>query len=195
MNSSINLNELWKKQSAAQPGMEALLAKWKKIKRANLRRIWITNILFSLTSLFIIWIWIGYNPQEFTTKTGIVLVILAMAIYGLAFNKLKPILKDIDNSTNNKDYLEKLLTLKSRQQFLNTTMMNLYFIMLSSGLFLYMIEPTAPMSFQGRLLTYAITATWVCFNWFYVRPKMIRKQEGKIDSVISKVKEIVREME
>lgn len=195
MNSSINLNELWKKQSAAQPGMEELLAKWKKMKRASLRRIWLTNILFVLTSLFIILIWVEYNPQLFTTKTGIVLVILSMAVYGLAYNTQKPLIKEIDNSPSNKEYLEKLLALKSRQQFLHTTMLNLYFILLSAGLFLYMIEPTSPMTLTGRLFAYGLTAAWVLFNWFYVRPRMLKKQEGKIDSVIAKLKEIVGEMD
>ncbi len=191
MNSGINLNDLWKKQSALQPDKEELFAKWKKIKRSSLRKVFFTNLIFALTSLFIIWIWIEYNPQQITTKTGIVLIILAMAVYGLAYNQLKPAIKDIDSSSNNKEYLEKLLILKSRQQFLHSTMLNIYFIMLSTGLFLYMIEPTDLMSFTGRILAYGITAAWVLFNWFYIRPKMIRKQEGKIDSVISKVKDMI----
>jgi hypothetical protein len=194
MSSNLNLNDLWKSQYAPQPAAETLIAKWKKTKRSNLRRVLFTNILFTITSLFIIWIWIAYNPQLLTTKTGIVLVILAMAVYGLAYNSLKPLIKEIDSSSGNKEYLEKLLLLKSRQQFLHNTMLNIYFILLSAGLFLYMIEPAMAMSVQSRILVYGITAVWILFNWLYVRPKMRKKQEGKIGELIAKVNEMIRDM-
>ncbi len=84
------------------------------------------------------------------------------------------------------DYLQQLLSLKRKQQFLQGIMTNLYFILLSTGLFLYMIEYTMRMKLSMGIVCYAITAGWIAFNWFYIKPKTIRKQREKIDGLINK---------
>jgi len=36
------------------------------------------------------------------------------------------------------------------------------------------------------LVTYGITFIWISFNWVYLRPKLIKKQRAKLDTIISK---------
>jgi len=43
------------------------------------------------------------------------------------------------------------------------------------------------MHITGRILTYGITASWIAFNWFYIRPKTIKKRCAKLDALISKI--------
>ena len=69
---------------------------------------------------------------------------------------------------------------------METTMMNLYFILLSLGIALYMYEYTQRMSTFWGIFTYAITSIWILFNWFYLRPKQIKKQRAKLDAIIAK---------
>jgi hypothetical protein len=193
-NDNINFNELWQGQTANQLPTVDLLKKVNKYKTSNYIKIVLSTLTISLTSFFICWIWISYNPQLFTTKLGIVLTILAMAIYGYSLNQLFPLLKKMDDTNSNAEHLANLLSLKKKQQFLQTKMLNLYFIMLSLGVGLYMIEPTSNMTLFWAIFAYAITALWVLFNWFYLRPRQIKKQQKILNDMISKFENIQVQM-
>jgi hypothetical protein len=192
---NIDFKDLWKKQSVSQPDMTDLLARVGKFKKTALRSLWISNILLCLTSAFIIFVWVYYQPQFISTKIGIVLVILAMAIYLLVYNKLLGSYKNIDATATNQEYLQKLISIKKKQQFLQTKMMSLYFLLLTAGICLYMYEYASRMSVLGAGLTYGITLLWMLFNWFYIRPKQTRKQQEKINSLIEKFEEINNQFE
>ncbi|MRX68972.1 hypothetical protein SAMN06265349_104350 [Flavobacterium resistens] len=194
-NNNINFNDLWKKQTVSQPDMQDLLSRLSKFKKASLRSLWMTNIMLFATSAFIIFIWIYYQPQFISTKIGIVLTILAMVIYLFVSNKLFSNYKDIDATQTNQEYLQKLVFIQKKQQFLQTNMMSLYFLLLTAGICLYMYEYASRMSVLGASLTYGITLLWILFNWFYIRPKQIKKQQSKINSLIEKFEEVNNQLE
>ncbi|AWK03224.1 hypothetical protein HYN56_02900 [Flavobacterium crocinum] len=192
---NIDFKDLWKKQSVSQPDMKDLLLRVGKFKKTALRSLWITNILLFATGAFIIFIWMYYQPQFISTKIGIVLTILAMVIYVLVYNRLLKIYNSIDAEQSNHDYLQKLIEIKKKQQFLQTKMMSFYFIALTIGICLYMYEYASRMSFLGASLTYGITLLWMLFNWFYIRPKQIKKQQSKLNSLIEKFEEVNNQLE
>ena len=187
---NIDFKDLWKKQSVNQPDIKDLLTRISKFKKAALRSLWITNIMLFATSAFIVFIWMYYQPQFISTKIGIVLTILAMAVYVFVYNKLMTDYKNIDSTQTNQEYLQKLISIKKKQQFLQTKMMTFYFALLTIGICLYMYEYTSRMSILGASLAYGITLLWMLFNWFYLRPKQIKKQQEKINTLIEKFEEI-----
>lgn len=186
MSDNINFKDIWAKQTSVAPNSEILISEIKKMKQSNLRKLVLTNLLLIATSIFIILIWIYFQPQLLTTKIGIMLIILAMVIFLFAYNKSYSLFKSHMNSQSNSDYLKDLLAIKAKQRFMETTMMNLYFILLSLGIALYMYEYTQRMSTFWGIFTYAITSIWILFNWFYLRPKQIKKQRAKLDAIIAK---------
>ena len=192
---NIDFRDLWKKQSISQPDMKDLLLRVSKFKKAALRSLWIMNVLLFVTSAFIIFVWMYYQPQLISTKIGIIFTILAMAIYMFVYNKLLANYKDIDSTQSNQEYLQKLILIKKKQQFLQTKMMSFYFIALTVGICLYMYEYASRMSTLGAGLTYGITLIWMLFNWFYIRPKQIKKQQNKINGLIEKFEEVKDQFE
>lgn len=192
---NIDFKDLWKKQSVSQPNMKDLLERVNTFKKAALRSLWIVNILLLTTSAFIIFIWIYYQPQFVSTKIGIIVTILAMMLYVFVYNKLSGEYKNIDSTQTNQEYLHKLIVIKKKQQFLQTKMMSFYFVFLTIGICLYMYEYASRMSVLGASLAYGITLLWMFFNWFYIRPKQIKKQQEKINSLIEKFEEINNQFE
>ena len=190
MDTNIDFKNIWKQQTSNKPNIEELLGKLKKFKNENLRKLILTNLLLIATSLGIAFIWYRYQPQLATTKIGIVLVILAMVIFLLAYNKLFMVFYKIDDTQSNSDYLQNLYLVKNKQKFMQTTMLNLYFIMLFLGICLYMYEYASRMTLMYGILAYGLTFIWIGINWFYLRPKTIRKQQSKIDGLIDKFEEI-----
>lgn len=187
---NINFNDLWKKQTVSQSNIEDLKNRLKHFKKASLRSIWKTNIMLFATSAFIIFIWIYYQPQFISTKIGIVLTILAMVIYVIVYNRLLKHYKEIDTNLTNQQYLQKLILIKKKQQFMQTKVLSLYFVLLMVGICLYMYEYASRMKIHFALLTYGVTLLWIAFNWFYIRPKQIKKQQDKINVLIGKFEEI-----
>jgi len=190
MSDNIDFKALWAKQISVAPPPEQVLAEVKKIKRYHWRKLLVTNVLLIATSLFIIFIWVQCQPQWLSTKIGIVLTIVAMAVFLFAYNKSYGLFKSDTNAQSNSDYLKDLLSIKAKQQFMETTMLNLYFILLSLGIGLYMYEYTSRMKPLWGFGTYGLTFLWILFNWFYVRPKQIKKQRAKLEAVISKLESV-----
>jgi hypothetical protein len=195
MNSNINFNELWAKQKTGVPNKEELLSKINKFKKSNLKRLIITNLLLIITSLFIIFIWVHYQPQMIITKIGVILTILAMVIFVIVYNQSFTLFRKTYNTQSNSEYLKDLLAIKAKQQFMQTTMLNLYFVLLSTGIGLYMYEYTKLMTAFWGIFTYGITSIWILFNWFYLRPKQIKKQQSKLDEIISKFKMLIEQLD
>ena len=190
MNPNINFNELWAKQKTGEPDIEDLLSKMNTFKKSNLKKIIITNLLLITTSLFIILIWVYFQPQMITTKIGIIVTILAMAIFVIGYNQSFVLFRKQTNTLSTAEYLKDLLAIKAQQEFMQTTMLNLYFVLLSTGIGLYMFEYTVRMTAFWGIVAYGITSIWILFNWFYLRPKQIKKQQSKLDEIIGKFEEL-----
>ena len=189
-NTNIDFKDLWKKQTVSQHNIEDLMARLKQFRKAGLRSLWKTNIMLFATSAFIIFIWYYYQPQFISTKIGIVLVILAMIMYVTVYNGLLQIYKDIDTTQTNQEYLQKLILIKRKQQFMQSTILSWYFVLLLSGICLYMYEYASRMTVFYALITYGVTLLWIGFNWFYLRPKQIKKQQAKINHLIAKFEDV-----
>ena len=191
---NFNFNELWLAQKTEQPSAKDFLLKINAYKRKNRNKIILLNLVLLFVSLFIVFIWYYFQPELITTKIGMVVVILSMVIFMFSQNKSLTILKKTDETEDIQHYLKTLLKIKTHQQFMQTTMMNLYFVLLSLGLALYLFEYASKMSLTSGLLTYGITCLWILFNWFYVRPKQIKKEQNKLNEIIAKVENIQNQL-
>jgi len=194
-NNNIDFKDLWKKQTISQPNIEDLMTRLKQFKKTALRSLWVANFLLAITSVFIIFIWYYFQPQFISTKIGIVLAILSMAFYLTFYNRLMNNYKNIDANQTNHEYLQKLIEIKKKQQFMQSTVLSWYFVVLLTGICLYMYEYVSRMTVFYALLTYGITLLWIGFNWFYLRPKQIKKQQEKINQLIGKFEEVNAQLE
>ena len=194
MDNNIDFKDLWKQQAVSSPNIEELLSKLKHFKRVSLRKLIITNVLLIATSAFIIFIWYYYQPEFISTKIGIILTILAMMIFLLVYNKLAVFYKTIDGTQSNNEYLQKLISIKTKQQFLQSKVLSLYFILLGSGLCLYMYEYTCRMTTFWGIFTYAVMLAWIGFAWFYLRPKEIKKEQARVNGLIEKFEAVNKQL-
>ncbi|KIC02635.1 hypothetical protein OA88_07990 [Flavobacterium sp. JRM] len=195
MDNNIDFKDLWKKQTVSQPNIEDLLARLKQFKKAGVRTLWITNILLFTTCVFIIFVWYTYQPKFISTKIGIVLTILAMVIYLFFYNRLVSTYKNIVTAQTNQEYLQKLILIKKKQQFMQSKMLSLYFLLLGVGICFYLYEYTSRMATLWAVFTYGVTLLWMSFNWFYIRPKQIKKQQSKLNDLIAKFEEVNNQLE
>ena len=196
MTSNSDFKELWSKQETELlPDAEDIIDKANQFKKKKLIQLYLMNLTLILMTAFIIWVWIYYQPEMITTKIGIVLTIVAMFSYIVAYNKIFPLLKQVDSQINSSQYLNQLLRLKEKQLFLQKIMLSVYFVLFSAGLGLYLIEYATKMTLLWASATYGIPLIWITFNWFYLRPKIMKKQQRKINELINKFEKLSKQFQ
>ncbi|MDP9078216.1 MAG: hypothetical protein M3O71_12365 [Bacteroidota bacterium] len=194
MSNNIDFKELWNRGKATAPDVSEIFAKANQLNRKTRNKIWRGNIVLSLTILFMTYIWWHYQPELITTKIGLTLVILAIIFFLISTNQMFPLLAKTDEETDSHQFLEQMLRIKQKQEFINKQMLSAYFIFLSIGIFLYMIEYAGRGSLLFKILAYGITFAWMAFNWFYVRVKTAKKQQGAINEIIGRLEAVNRQL-
>jgi hypothetical protein len=194
MEDNINFKGLWTKQAVGLPDTDDLFLKLHQLKKSNLRKLLLTNLVLIATAAFIAFIWYYFQPQFISTKIGIVLTILAMVVYLFAYNQLLPSFRKTTTDLNNREYLQTLMKIRTQQEFLQTKMLHVYFIMLSIGICLYMIEYASMMTRLWAIVTYGLTLFWMGFCWFYLHPRTVKKQQAKLNELISKMEALTQQL-
>lgn len=186
-----NFKDLWQSQNTnANLNSKDIISKAEQLQKKTRIKLLLTNGLLFVTMLFIIGIVLYFKPEMITTKIGVLLVIIAIVMQILASSKLTSVSDKNNAQTSNAEYLQQLLIFKKKQAFLQSTIMTAYFILLGLGIVLYMIEYTMRMSVLGAALAYGITGLWMALNWFYFRPKIIKKQQQKLNDIIADLEKI-----
>jgi uncharacterized membrane protein len=194
MTDNIDFKQYWNKQKIEIPEPEELIKKANQFKRKTRLTLVAANLTLIITCIGIGFIWYYYQPEFLTTKIGIILCIIAMLVYLAFYNTLAPLLLKNTIELDAKTQLQQLLTLKEKQRFQHTTLLNSYFIILSLGLGLYMYEYVARMTLPWAIFSYGITLFWIGLNAFYFRPKMIKKQQAQLNKLITQLAELNKQL-
>ncbi|MFZ5970706.1 MAG: hypothetical protein ACOYXA_03860 [Bacteroidota bacterium] len=186
----VDFKALWQKQATPTADLQALQEKIDRMKRGKVRRILLTNLCLAATCVFIGWIWYYYQPELISTKIGIVLAIVAMVMFIVVQGSALPLYRKGNENQSNENYLADLLAIKQRERVIHTTVTNAYFALLTTGLCLYLYEYTLKMDWVGALISYVVTLVWVGINWFYFRPRQIRKDRSKINVMVGRLQQV-----
>jgi hypothetical protein len=182
-----DIKTLWQSDSEqAIPSIEEIAASAKKERASMLFKNIAGIAALSVTLLVIGYIILFADFAYVTTKIGAAIAIISV-IGGILMNSvlLKILMKTASIHVDNHSYLEQLQQYRKKQQFFQTK---------GLGLTLYMYEFYARDK-QFGLIAYGLTMAWIAFNWFYLRPRIIKKQEHKLNSFISQVESISRQLD
>ncbi len=186
----MDFNKIWKSQSVPGADFQALYDKIRGYKSRRLRKLWFTNIALTLTSIFIALVGYWSNPALLTTWLGIVLAIAAMLTFLFVYNRVFPLYRSLDQHTDSRMFMENLLAVKRKEAFLQKQMMTVYFLLLSGGIALYMYEYAVRLGWIWGAVAYGVVLLWMGFNWWVLRPRQIRKEEEKVNSLITRLEEV-----
>lgn len=176
------------------PPVEEVIGEAKKLLRKSRMKLLMTNVTLVLTAAFIIILFFNIDIKMMTTRLGILLIVLSIIVYIVVYNRLLADLFRPVQEMDSKAYLKKLIGANKKQQYLQRTALAIYYLFLSIGICLYMIEYTMKMPLWAAILTYVLTLTWIGINWFVFRPRTIRKQQVAFDGVIEKLQQVDSQM-
>lgn len=188
--SNIDLKALWQQESPTPPPTDSLIKKAKEYHQKQGLYYWLSSLLLIATAVFVGWIGWFYQPQFLTTKLGIVLVLLAIVLAVGFQSTLLPLLLKENNQLSSREYLHLLQQLQQKKTTLQTKILSLYFVLLSVGLGLYFYEYTLRMPPIWAGITYGLTALWMAFNWWFLRPRIIKKQQGELEKLLGELQNL-----
>jgi Ca2+/Na+ antiporter len=194
MSNNIDFKALWSRGKASAPDVSEIYAKADRLNRKIRNKILRGNIILSLTIVLTAFIWWYYEPQMITTKIGLILMFIAIVVFLITTNQMFPLLTKTNEETDSRQFLAQMIRIKHKQEFLNKTMLTGYYIFLSVGISLYMIEYAVRGSLTFQLSAYGLTFAWIAFNWFYVRTKTIKKQQRAINDIITKLEDVDKQL-
>lgn len=191
MNNKDDFKSLWSRQAAPEkPDPSVLIAKAVTLRNKMRNKLLLGNLLCLATGVFIVYIWMNIDVKLITTRIGIMVILTGILAFVIATaGIIRPLYKSREQSSN-ADFLNQMIRFKKVQDFMHKVFMDIYFFMISAGVLLYMYEFALRMTWVWATVCCVATIGWMGFNWFYMKPKIARKQAAKLNKVISDLEEI-----
>ena len=105
-----------------------------------------------------------------------------------------PMLLKSDIEGSSQEYLNQLIRIKRKNEFINKVMINIYFSLLSLGLFLYSLQFVARMSTGWATFYYVMVFGWMAFSWFWSRPRGIKKKQKPLNDMIERLEAVNKQL-
>ncbi|KQT25296.1 hypothetical protein ASG22_20560 [Chryseobacterium sp. Leaf405] len=191
---NINFQDIWNKKNTDIPNIQEIKSSADKYKKKQLRFTICHIFSLSVTAVMIIFIWNVIDFKMFTTSLGIVLILIALAMYIYLVSGNLNVIRKINPSINNQEYLASLKKLQHQQLYMQTKGISIYYVLLTTGFAFYFYEFALRMSTLGGILSYGLTFIWLTVAWFFLRPRQIKKQNEKISKVIHSLETIEKDL-
>ena len=191
MSTEMDFKALWNKQSTSDvPDTKALFTNADNLKKRTRHKLIKLNLILLVTTAIMVYMWFNIDNEHLTTRIGLILIVLAMVSYLAASNQIMPMLFKSDFEMSSQEYLNQLIRIKRKEDFLNKVMINIYFTLLSAGLALYMLQFIARMNVVWAVTYVVLSFGWIAFSWFYLRPRGIRKKGKALNDMIERLEEV-----
>lgn len=194
METNLDLKKIWDKQYIPTTDVKEVFKKIEIYKSSKRKKAVMLNVLLFFTILFILFIWIYFKPLFISTKIGIVLTLFAMMLVIFFNSKMKNTFSKINENQSNVDYLNNLKSIKKQENYLQNKIMSVYFILLSLGIVLYIYEYLSMMKPAVQSVFYLALILWIGFNWFVLRPRIIKKNQREINDLIEQLERIENQL-
>ena len=187
-----DLENLWKTSETKIPAKNDQISKIKN-NRMKLKNTYTKGaILLVATGILILILMTTFDSEILTLPIISAMVIISLVCFlqaGLMFFTAKKI-SDIDETQTPASHLQQWLEFREFQKKLRHWNMPVYYILLSLALGVYMFELLKTVDLWKMLLAFAITYSWLLFAYFYLGKKAVKKQDAKMDGIISELKNL-----
>ena len=121
------------------------------------------------------------------TTTGILIILVAMLMYLSLIVSHYHILNKHDFSQNPTQYLNTLKEYQKNRSKVIGWFYYVFMLLISTGLALYFIEVLETAPLYVKLVTYGSTIIWFLFITFYLKPRMFKNEEEKLNLMIDRL--------
>ena len=183
-----HLMSVW--QGQAKPDKlsvdEALKQVKKGISGITSRLYWgIVAIIALIAVAFIITFFFAFKSPA--TTIGILIILITMLMYLSLMLRHYHILNKHDLTQNPTEYLNTLKAYQKNRTKVIGWFYYTYMLLISTGLALYFVEVLERAPAYFKIITYGSTILWFLFITFYLKPRMFKSEEEKLNMMIDRL--------
>lgn len=181
------LENLWKqsdpKISVKQTDLTKLKSNRMKLKNTNIKGA----LLLVLTGIFILGLMTTFDTKIKTPPLIIAMVIISITCFLQAVLMLYNAKRigAIDETQTPGFHLKQWQDFRIFQKKQRYWNMPVYYLFLSSAIGVYLYELLKTAELWKMILAIVVTYSWMFFAYFYLGKKELKKQDAKMDSIIS----------
>jgi hypothetical protein len=165
---------------------EALKQVKKGIRGITNKLYWgIVAMIALIVCAFIITFFFTFRSTA--TTIGILIILITMLMYLSLIVRHYHILNKHDLTQNPTEYLDTLKEYQKKRTKVIGWFYYTYMLLISTGLALYFIEVLERAPVYFKLITYGSTIVWFLFITFYLKPRMFRNEEEKLNLMIDRL--------
>jgi Ca2+/Na+ antiporter len=121
------------------------------------------------------------------TTIGIVIILITMTMYLAFIVRHYHILNKHDITQNPSEYLNTLKEYQKNRARVTGWFYYIYMMLISAGLALYFVEILDDAPVYVKLTVYGSTALWFVFVTMYLKPRMFKNEEEKLNLMIERL--------
>ncbi len=186
------LENLWKQSETKHPTKDTNISKIKS-NRIKLKNTYSKGaILLIVTGILILVMLFFLDSKLKTIPIILSIIIVSLTCFLQAFLMLFTANKisTIDETQTPSFHLKQWQNFREFQKNQRHWNIPVYYILLGSALGVYFYELLKNIDLWKMILAYVITYSWMLFAYFYLGKKEIKKQDAKLDHIISELKSL-----
>lgn len=186
------LENLWKQSETKIPPQKTNISKIKN-NRMKLKNTYTKGaILLILTGIFILglMIFLDSNLKTILVVSSMIIISITCFLQAALMLFTANEIAKIDETQTPTSHLKQWQSFRVFQKKQRHWNMPVYYTLLSIALGVYMYELLKNADLWKMILTFAITYTWMLFAYIYLGKKEIKKQDAKLDGIISELKSL-----
>ena len=186
------LENLWKQSETKIPSQKTNISKIKN-NRMKLKNTYTKGaILLILTGIFILglMIFLDSNLKTILVVSSMIIISITCFLQAALMLFTANEIAKIDETQTPSFHLKQWQNFRAFQKKQRHWNMPVYYTLLSIALGVYMYELLKNADLWKMILTFVITYSWMLFAYFYLGKKEIKKQDAKLDGIISELKSV-----
>jgi magnesium-transporting ATPase (P-type) len=183
-----HLMSVWQGQPKPdQLSVDEVLKQVKKGIRSITTKLYWTIVAMVIIAVFAFIITFFLAFKSWITTVGVLIVLVTMLMYLSLIVRHYHILSKRDATLNPTEYLDSLKAYQKNRTKVIGWFYYIYTLLISAGLALYLIEVLETASLPFKLITYGSTVVWFLFTTFYLKPRMFKNEEEKLNLMIDRL--------
>ena len=183
-----HLMSVWQGQpKRSNLSVDEVLKQVKKgIRSITSRLYWgIVAMIALIVCAFIITFFFAFRSPA--TTIGITIILVTMLMYLVLIVRHYHMLNKHDLTQNPTDYLNDLKAYQKDRAKTIGWFYYVFMLLISTGLALYFIEVLEDAPLYFKLITYGSTIVWFLFITLYLKPRMFKNEEEKLNLMIDRL--------
>jgi len=195
MSSEIDFKALWNQEGSKDiPDLQQLLKRAANLRRTARIRVILQSVVLSVVIALMLYVGFTYNHIQLTTVIGLVLMLAALVSYLVTSGQLLPMLFKSNIDGSSQEYLTQLIRIKRKHEFLDKVMINVYFGLLASGLFLFMLQSAIILGTVKAVAYYTVIFICLTACYIYSKTQEVKKAIKSLTDTIKKLEAVDEQM-